>query len=121
MAFSATLATATDRIRLALGDTGATSIMPGGEAVYTSLLAASPLDEGAVYRVAASVLANYYASQPSSVGSSGESVSWGPRVEHWRLVATGRIPYPFSADGTAIDASGFAAGLIGISSQETNV
>lgn len=104
MAYDASLSTAKDRIRFALGDTGATSLLvPGGETTYAALLALSS-DEAAVYRTAAGSLANYYSNQPNSVGGGGESVSWADRAAHWRAIAAGSVPYPFAADGSAIGA-----------------
>lgn len=112
MAYDPTLPTPTDRVRFALGDTGATSILPGGETAYEALLARLGGDEVRVYRAAAGTLASIAANLPASVGSGGESVSWIDRAAHWRKVAAGSVPYPFSADGSgAAAAQGGASAL----------
>jgi hypothetical protein len=120
MAAVTALDTATDRVRFALGDVGATSSLPGGVGLYASMLTLAGDDEAAVYVAAAGVLANYYAGQPSSVGSAGDSLSWADRVAQWRLVAAGRVPYPFATDGSSLSAQTFGAGVITLGFQETN-
>jgi hypothetical protein len=88
MAYDPTLSTARDRVRLAVGDTGSVALLPGGETTYDALIAAAT-DEAEAVRSAARALAAYYANQPSSVSSGGESVTWADRIAQWNKIAAG--------------------------------
>lgn len=89
MPYSAALTDAVSRVRYGVGDVTDPSIMPGGETVYAALLTAYGDDEAQVIRAAARGLAAYYATQPDSLGSSGESISWRSRVDQWNRIAAG--------------------------------
>jgi hypothetical protein len=92
------LATARDRIRLAVGDTDeADVLMPDGLGTYTTLLTQADADEVAAYRAAAGALAAYWATQPVSLSASGKSLNWSERVSSWQAMANGSTPYPFAA------------------------
>ncbi len=103
MAFNPTLADAISRIRFALGDTGATSLLvPGGETSYTALLAINAGDEGATMRTAAAALATYYAAKPNRISDLGSSIAWDERVDQWNKIAKGEIdPLPPNPDSPA--------------------
>ncbi len=88
MAFNPSLSTARDRVRLAVGDTGSTPLMPGGETTYDALIAAAS-SEAAAVTASARALAAYYATQPDSISSSGESLSWRERVSQWNRIGAG--------------------------------
>lgn len=89
MAFDPNLGDAISRVRFRLGDTTDPSFMPGGETVYQALLDMFAGDETKTVRAAAQSLAAYYANQPDSVSSAGESVSWSSRVAQWNRIALG--------------------------------
>ncbi len=89
MAFDPNLADAISRVRFLVGDMADPTLMPGGEGVYTALLQANGTDEALTAQAAARGLASYYATQPDSVSSSGESVSWSSRIAQWNRVALG--------------------------------
>lgn len=107
MAFDPTLATATDRVRLFIGDTGTTPDMPGGETTYASLAALYTSDEAGYAKAAALMLRGYLAQQVTLASSSGDSVQWGNRLKHLDGIIAGTARYPF-ADGAA------AGGLRGL-------
>jgi hypothetical protein len=90
MPFDPTLADAISRVRFAVGDTAATSLLP--DATYTALLALKADDEVLAARAVAGNLASIYAQQPDSVSSAGESAAWRSRVSHWAAIASGAQP-----------------------------
>jgi hypothetical protein len=57
--------------------------MPGGETTYAALLAANGGDEIAAANAARLGLYSYYATQPTSLSSNGESISWADRLKAW--------------------------------------
>ena len=89
MTYNNTLATATDRIRFAVGDTGTTELLP--DATYTAVLEQVANDEGAAVRRIAAALAVQYAQQPTSLYDSGSGMRWGDRVAQWNKLARGEI------------------------------
>jgi hypothetical protein len=102
MAFDPNLADPVSRIRFALGDTGTTVLLPGGETTYTALLAQLGGNERATMRHAAAALATYYATKPNRISDLGSSLSWDERVDQWNRIARGEIdPLPPS-DATLV-------------------
>lgn len=89
MAYDPDQGDAVSRVRFLVGDVTDPSLMPGGESVYEALLASYSDDEADAARAAARGLAAYYATQPDSVSSAGESVSWRSRVDQWNRIALG--------------------------------
>lgn len=66
-------------IKITLVDTATPSLLEtatGGLVTYPDLYAHNGDDVAATIKAAAGILAGYYASQPVSVGSGGESVAW---------------------------------------------
>lgn len=100
MAYNPALSTALDRIKFALGDIGTSQLL--SDATYITLLSSNANNEAATIRQAASALATYYATQPSSVSSNGSSVSWSERVAQWNKLALG------AAGGTAATTTTFS-------------
>lgn len=111
MSWESDLATPLARVRFAAGDTGTPPLLPGGDETYEALIAAFPADEAGAWRAACSALATYYATQPTSISSSGESLSWGARVARWQYCASGGESYPFADDAAASGSGSTYSGI----------
>jgi len=103
--YAATLATARDRVRHAVGDTDAANPLRQDETI--DALLALHGEDGATAALA-EALAAQFAQEPSSFGSDGITVSWADRVKTWTALA-GRI----RQERTAAAGSGATAGVLG--------
>lgn len=100
MTFDPTLADATSRVRLFIGDTGDTPTMPGGTTTYTALAADYTADEPGYAKAAATALRAALAVQPTQVGEAGASVAWANRLRHLDDIISGKVRYPWATGGT---------------------
>lgn len=90
MSYDPTLPTDLDYVRFVLGDTETTELLSDEQ--IEAILATNTRNGSIAFL--AQGLAARYAQLPTSVSSSGKSVSWGSlRVEYWlSLVASGGVP-----------------------------
>lgn len=100
------LTSAVGRLRFALGDHDAESLLEGGDSQYRKLLAQCGGNELLAFRAAAGALAAYYAAQPVRISSSGKMLDYSDRVPTWRAMADGEVAYPFTPDGSAAAGTG---------------
>lgn len=80
------------QIRIALMDTASPTILEtatNGLVTYNDLYAQYGSDVEATIRAGAGILGAYYAQQPNSVSSGGESLSWAARVQFYQELAKG--------------------------------
>jgi hypothetical protein len=102
------------RIKITLVDTGTPSLLytaTGGTVDYADLYEDQGEDVAATVRAAASILAGYFAQQPSSVSGGGEGVSWdASRVTFYQRLASGAgvVSGATSARGPVIGSMGVA-------------
>lgn len=97
MAYDAARATARDRIRAVLGDTGNTVLLTGGEASYNAIIAAEATEHAACRR-AARELAGQLAQDPDRISSAGESLQWSERISYLLHIANGELGTGLAGD-----------------------
>lgn len=82
--YDATLPTAKDRLRFALGDTTMTDVLEQDETYVAALtLYSEPLATA----VMAEALAARFAREPDSISGAAGSISWRERVKTWLALA----------------------------------
>lgn len=92
------LDTPAGRVMFAVGDHDDDApLLVGGRKQYEALLARFDGDETEAYKAAASSLAAYYGARPKRLGSGGETVDYGDRVQVWLQMASGAIPYAYES------------------------
>ena len=105
MAFDPNLGNATSRIRLFIGDAADPPAMPGGETTYGVLAAEAGGDEGVFALLAAARLRAHLATQPSSLSSGGEGLTWANRMKHLDDILSGAVAYSVTPPtATGLDA-----------------
>ena len=107
--------TAVGRVMIACGERDDTvTLLPGGTAQYTAILASVSGDEAAAYRLACGALAMLAAADGEAVSSgSGKSISWKERIRLWSRAAAGQEPRYLFGEARGVPGSGSEIVTIG--------